>query len=238
MHPRELITTTSLADEIAFRLQAAILDGSYAPGAHLLQDELCERFGVSRTPIREALRKLQALHLVELIPNRGAMVRVPRRDELIDVYVVRAELEGFACELAAGEVDAAIVAELDRAQAEIDDAIARYEAGEIDTEAEAAFNKQVSGSNDQFHGIIHGAAGNQRLRAIIGDLQTFFPKDYVWRAIRSSDEMHALHIDDHRTIREKLAAHDARAARRAMSTHIIRASSLLVAYLDEHNFWK
>ena len=68
--PSEQIVTTSLADEIAFRLQRKILNGDFQPGSRLVQDELCEMFGVSRTPIREALRKLQAQHLVEVIPNR------------------------------------------------------------------------------------------------------------------------------------------------------------------------
>ncbi len=54
MKPVESITLTSLVDEIAFRLETAILEGEFGPGTHLLQDELCARFGVSRTPVREA----------------------------------------------------------------------------------------------------------------------------------------------------------------------------------------
>jgi DNA-binding FadR family transcriptional regulator len=77
---RDKVVATGLADEIAFRLQAAILDGEFPPGTHLQQDELCARFGVSRTPVREALRKLQAQHLVDLVPNKGATVRTPSRN--------------------------------------------------------------------------------------------------------------------------------------------------------------
>jgi hypothetical protein len=90
----ERIVTTSLADEIAFRVQSAILDGLYPPGSRLPQDELCEKFGVSRTPVREALRKLQAKHLVTVVPNKGATVRLLSRKELIDIYDLRSELEG------------------------------------------------------------------------------------------------------------------------------------------------
>ena len=110
----EHIAITSLADEIAFRLQAAILAGEHPPGTHLFQDEICERFGVSRTPVREALRKLQAMHLVVLVPNKGATVRVPGRDELIDVYNVRAELESYACELACVNASPELLAEISR----------------------------------------------------------------------------------------------------------------------------
>ena len=63
---------TSLADEIAFRVESAIVEGLYPPGSRLPQDELCDRFGVSRTPVREALRKLQARNVVVVIPNKGA----------------------------------------------------------------------------------------------------------------------------------------------------------------------
>lgn len=229
---------TSLADEIAFRLQQAILEGAYPPGTHLFQDELCERFGVSRTPIREALRKLQAQHLVVVVPNKGATVRVPSRSDLIDVYVVRSELEGFACELASPNVSESMLAELDSAQSQIDDAVLSLEAGRVGPEAEAAFNAQVTTANGRFHGAIHKAAGNARLLSIIDDLQSFFPKDYVWRAVNSSDEMRVLNVGDHKEIRDALAERDARRARRTMRRHILRASSLLVAYLDEHSFWE
>ena len=123
----EQISITSLADEIAFRLQAAILAGEHPPGTHLFQDEICERFGVSRTPVREALRKLQAKHLVVLVPNKGATVRVPGRAELIDVYNVRAELEGYACELACVNVSDKLLSALDGAQQRVMEAVELYE---------------------------------------------------------------------------------------------------------------
>lgn len=239
MLPLELITTTGLADEIAYRLQAGILEGAYPPGTHLFQDELCERFGVSRTPVREALRKLQAQHLVMLVPNKGATVRVPTRQELIDVYAVRAELEGFACALASSHVTSEVLAALEREQARINQALRELEVGDLrGEEGEAAFNAQLTRANLAFHGVIAAAAANERLRAIIEDLARFFPKDYVWRAIRSADEAHALHVEEHDRIREALAARDARRARREMRTHILHASRLLVAYLDQHSFWK
>src|SRR4051812_34077259 len=84
-----LIQTTSLADEIAFRLESAILSRELLPGTKLGQEELCHRFGVSRTPIREALRKLQAQRLVVMVPNKGATVRLPTRSEIEEVYDLR-----------------------------------------------------------------------------------------------------------------------------------------------------
>src|SRR5882757_3109746 len=110
-----VIETRSLADEIAFRLEAAILARELLPGAKLRQEELCQRFGVSRTPVREALRKLQAQRLVVMVPNRGAAVRLPTRKEVEEVYDLRAELEAFACELACQRAGPETDAELTRA---------------------------------------------------------------------------------------------------------------------------
>lgn len=233
----DAIVTTSLADEIAFRLQTAILDGSYAPGTHLLQDELCVRFGVSRTPVREALRKLQAQHLVVVVPNKGAKVRVPSRAELIEVYEVRAELEGFACELAAKRVDENTLAALDAAQAIIDGAVAELEQRGPGSEGDASFQARFSRGNEDFHGAIHRAAGNRRLQRVIDELQGFFPKDVVWRAIRSSEEVHEVNSAEHRRIRDALEAGNGRRARKEMRAHILHARNLLLDYLDEHGFW-
>src|SRR4051794_27444888 len=116
VRPVETLTPTSLADEIAFRLERGILEGEFPPGTHLFQDELCSRFGVSRTPVREALRKLQAQHLLVLTPNKGATVRVPTRVDLEEIYAVRAELEGFAAELAAAHVTDEMLERLRAAQ--------------------------------------------------------------------------------------------------------------------------
>jgi DNA-binding GntR family transcriptional regulator len=101
------VTATSLADEIAFRLRSDILDGALAPGTRLQQDELCTRFGVSRTPVREALRQLQALNLITLAPSRGATVRAPSRQELLDVYELRARAGAAAREYVQARLGAA-----------------------------------------------------------------------------------------------------------------------------------
>jgi DNA-binding GntR family transcriptional regulator len=232
------VLVSSLADEIAFRIQAGILDGQFPPGTHLQQDELCARFGVSRTPVREALRKLQATNLVDLVPNRGATVRIPTRKELVDVYAVRAELEGYACQLAAPHVDDAFLEELDGMQVEMEQATAELVQGGLRPEGEAAFNTRVTVANVRFHGAIHRLAENARLDRTIEELQTYFPKDYVWRALRDSpEESHVLSVDEHEQIREALAAHDGAGARSAMSAHIEHAGRLLIAYLDRHRFW-
>jgi DNA-binding GntR family transcriptional regulator len=231
------VTATSLADEIGFRLEKAILEGEYRPGTHLLQDDLCERFGVSRTPIREALRKLQAQHLVVLIPNKGATVRIPSQVELQEIYAIRAEIEGFACALAAPNVTDDTIVQLDAAQELIDAAHAAAEAGDMSADEEARVNSQITRGNEEFHAIIHLTAGNKHLQQLCRSYQSFFPKDYVWRAIRFSPDATHLNIQEHREIRAGLVERDPVAARSAMSNHILHGGRLLMDYLAHHGFW-
>ena len=82
----------------------------------LRQEQLSEQFEVSRTPIREALRRLAALGLVSFEPNRGVRVRTLTREELREAFLVRAELESLATELAAPRITDEALAELDAAQ--------------------------------------------------------------------------------------------------------------------------
>src|ERR671923_1499600 len=88
------------ADDIALALEEAIVSGEIPPGSTLRQEHLSEQFQVSRTPVREALRRLAALGLVTFEPNRGVRVRMLSRDELREAFLVRAELESLATEIA------------------------------------------------------------------------------------------------------------------------------------------
>lgn len=221
----------SYADQIARIIEGEILAGRYARGEHLQQDEVCRRFGVSRTPAREALRKLQALNLVELIPNRGARVRVPTLRELEEVYQVRAELEGFAAELAVEAEDPSIVRRLEEAHAALAGVLPAAVAA-LDGSDEGA-GERLRHANDTFHGIIHGAGGNRRLGEMIQELHRYFPKDTVRLAIRTPEAFHALYLDDHAVILEWIASGQGGRARAAMRDHILRSQSMLIAYLRD-----
>ena len=94
------------ADDIALVIEEAIVSGELAPGTVLRQEQLSEQFNVSRTPVREALRRLAALGLVSFVPNRGVRVRTISREELHEAFIVRAELEALATEVAAAKMTA------------------------------------------------------------------------------------------------------------------------------------
>src|SRR6201986_4630403 len=104
------------ADDIALVIEEAIVSGELEPGTVLRQEQLSEQFNVSRTPIREALRRLAALGLVSFVPNRGVRVRTISREELHEAFMVRAELEALATEVAAAKMTPEDLPELREAE--------------------------------------------------------------------------------------------------------------------------
>src|SRR5436853_4251947 len=115
----------ALVDKLASDLQQRVLNGEFPTGTRLRQSALAAEFGVSRTPIREALRKLQAGGLVELQPHRGALVRGLSSREIRQAYEVRAELEALAAELAATRIRHDELDRLNDAQGQFREGLAR-----------------------------------------------------------------------------------------------------------------
>src|SRR6476646_9829089 len=111
-----MATVGTKADDLALALEEAIVSGEIAPGTVLRQEQLSEQYRVSRTPVREALRRLAALGLVSFVPNRGVRVRTLSRDELREAFLVRAELESLATELAVPKITPEGIAALDEAE--------------------------------------------------------------------------------------------------------------------------
>src|SRR5207253_9192851 len=103
-------------DDLALAIEEAIVSGELEPGTVLRQEQLSERFGVSRTPVREALRRLAALGLVSFVPNRGVRVRTLSHEELYEAVRVRAEREPLATEIAATKMTPEALAELGEAE--------------------------------------------------------------------------------------------------------------------------
>ena len=99
-HAPQTITRTSLHLELVERLQSLIINGGLEPGAKVPEKNLCEQFGVSRTPMREALKVLASDGLVDLKPNRGAWVTLVTTSEVEEVFPVLGALEALAGELA------------------------------------------------------------------------------------------------------------------------------------------
>jgi DNA-binding GntR family transcriptional regulator len=119
------IARSSLPEAAAERLRTLIIEGELAPGARLNERELCERLGVSRTPLREAFRMLASDGLLVQLPNRGAQVVSLSREDVRHAFEVMASLEGLSGELAAARVTEADIADLQGLQDEMEQAHAR-----------------------------------------------------------------------------------------------------------------
>lgn len=136
------------ADIIAAELEERIFDGTFGDGDRLDEARLAEHFGVSRTPLREALQRLAKSGLVELIPRRGAFVRQPGPVELIEMFEVMAELEAACGRLAARRISDAALADLRDANVKCETAVAAQDSAGYYAE------------NERFHQIIYAESGN------------------------------------------------------------------------------
>jgi DNA-binding GntR family transcriptional regulator len=226
----------ALVDELAAAIQTRVLNGELETGTWLRQESLAAEFGVSRTPVREALRKLQATGLVEVQPRRGALVRGLNAREIREAYEVRAELEGLAAELAATRVRDAEVRRLRDAQAlfrhSVESLLAwrgRSGADDPPPDAHAEWNR----GNDQFHVAVQEAAGNARLAATLADLHRSFPRDLTWLVLGENTRLLEENVAQHEAILEAIERHDAKAARRRMVEHVRRAGELVTRRFEE-----
>ena len=148
----------SLEEQVTATLEAEILTGTLASGTALTEQSLSVRLGVSRTPIRAALHTLAEEGLINLIPNRGAVVVGVTREDLIDIYKIRMRLEGLASALAAERISREDLATL-RESVEL----AEFYISRNDTE-------HLKELDTQFHAIIYRASGNRMLNKTLSEL--------------------------------------------------------------------
>jgi DNA-binding GntR family transcriptional regulator len=222
-----------LVDRLAGAIQTRVLSGEVPVGSRLRQEALAEEFGVSRTPVREALRKLEATGLVELLPNRGAVVRGPSAREIREAYEVRAELEGLAAELAAGRISDRDLLRLREAQAlfrrSVETLIARRARRPQPWKDESVWVQ----ANDLFHQAILDAAGNERLSDTIADLHRSFPRDLTWAALSQSSRLLGENVEQHEAILEAIERRDPVEARQRMIEHVRSAGELVTLHFEQ-----
>ncbi len=195
-----------LRDVVFNTLRRAILTGELKPGERLMEIHLANRLGVSRTPIREAIRKLELEGLVTMIPRRGAEVAQITEKSLQDVLEVRRALDALCAELACDRITAEGKAALKRACDSFEKAT---ETGDVVTIAEA---------DVALHDIIVQATGNQRLIQLINNLSE---QMYRYRFEYIKDESgHENLVNEHRIIYESIMNGDKEKAAAAARLHI------------------
>ncbi|MCC0054243.1 MAG: GntR family transcriptional regulator [Rhodobiaceae bacterium] len=154
------IARRTLHDELVERLRALVTQGALKPGEKIPERELCERFGVSRTPMREALKVLAADGLVTLTPNRGATVTQLTIEDLEDVFPVMGALEALAGEIACRNITSR---EIDRVRDLHERMVRHWQAGEL---------QPYFRCNQQIHEAILNATRNATLQATYRSLST------------------------------------------------------------------
>ena len=221
----------SLVDDLAGEIQLRIMSGAIPVGLRLRQETLAAEFGVSRTPVREALRQLQARGVIELIPRRGAVVRWPTARDVREAYQVRAELEGLAAELAASWIRHDQLGRLREAENLFRRSV--KELAKPGTRQQGDAHDEVwFQANSLFHDVVQEAAANERLRTAISDLHRSFPRNLTWAALRENVRLLDENIEQHQRIRESIESGDGELARREMRDHVHRSGELVVDWFE------
>ncbi|MFA5565938.1 MAG: GntR family transcriptional regulator [Acidimicrobiia bacterium] len=205
------------------RIRQAIVEGELSPGQRLVEQRLVEQFeAASRTPVREALRRLEAEGLIEAEPNKGARVRSLSMAEIDDLYELRARLEGYAAALAAARASEEQIAELDRS--------IELFAEAINSELDLSAIRKLNTANQTFHYTIVEAANHARLGQL---LSRAVDVPLVFKAFqRFSPEQVERSFLFHQLIRDAVAAGEAARAERLTQEHILQGRDVLLGYLD------
>lgn len=206
-----------LRERIHDRLRNAILTGELAAGTPVIEAEIATRLGASRTPVREALRRLEAEGLLEPRGLRGTIVRELRDDEVACVFEIREALESLAARRAARTIRPA---HLERLRGYLDgmrDA--------IDDPAE------MERHDTAFHDLILAAANGDRLKRILTELREELIA-YRFLSLGDLERRHAT-IEEHQGILDALRAHDEGAAGERTAAHIANARAAVLRLAEE-----
>jgi len=221
------------ADDIARVLEDEIVSGSIEPETVLRQEQLSERFEVSRTPVREALRRLAALGLVSFEPNRGVRVRAISPVELREAYLVRAELEALATEVATPRMTPDDLAQLDAAEQRFSELTLdlRGQAQRGEARSSGLFVEWMQ-ANYAFHDVIYAVAELPLVERLAKGARRTFIGDRIWSARSELDPLYAKNDLQHRAIREAIAAGSPRAARVLAREHVLSSGRLIEQVLE------
>ncbi len=196
-------------------LLADVFEGRLAAGQHLVTQDLAERFAVSHTPIREALVALAGIGIIDLVPNRGAIVRPVTSKDVREIAQVRRVLECEATRRACGRTD---LGELESLAADLRKLVKAAARGG------SRFIEEARAVDSRLHDLVAASCGNDFLAAELSRLKILFRafRDVAWAYVTARNDYRRLgdEAQEHLAIVEALLASDAKEAARAMSRHI------------------
>ncbi|MBQ7841557.1 MAG: GntR family transcriptional regulator [Lachnospiraceae bacterium] len=208
-----------LRDVVFNTLRQSILTGELKPGERLMEIHLADKLGVSRTPIREAIRKLELEGLVTMIPRRGAEVAQITEKSLRDVLEVRRALDALAAELACERITEEKLEQL------------RAACDNFEAETRKGNANQVALADVAFHDIILEASGNDKLVQMISN---FSQQMYRYRLEYVKDEgNYEQLIQEHRVIYESILKRDKAVAAGAMKVHIDNQEKAVIRMISQ-----
>lgn len=210
----------SLADQARDRIRAAILEGKLKPGEKITIEKIAEELGISRTPVREALKALEMDSMVRLMPHKGAVVEPFAWQEIHHRYAIRAMLEGYAAELACEAGDEALITALEKNCERLEKVLANPQA-----KAKAKVRQLVE-LNAEFHGLIRNGSHSPTLVRLIDSLrQPSAFSEFFW----GISEYRDMSVAHHREITAAFRARDSKRARRLTEQHLIASGEKITA---------
>jgi DNA-binding GntR family transcriptional regulator len=215
---RAKIVRRPLGEQVTDFLRRLVVEGEFSPGERLVEEHLARRIGTSRTPIREALHRLEQEGLVERRRTGGYRVRPISAQEVEEVSGVRAALESYAVELAAGRLGPE---HLERLECNVADFAAALERGD---------RKALVKLNTDFHQMLYDLAGSQLLTRLISDLAEALRRFRV--ALLSDPAMAARSLADHRAMLEALRAGRTGEAVEACRSHVLSGGRWILEHLE------
>lgn len=193
-------------------LRAGIIEGTYPPGSRVTEQEIALASGVSRTPVREAMGKLQAEGLLQVLPHQGAVVRTWSDSDAEEIFELRALVESYVVQRAAERASSEELAELRRAAEEQYAEVCSRKAG---------YMERIADVNDRFHKLLQNAARSERLKTI---LATLAEAPLVFETFRDySEEELQRSARHHLEIVEALECGDQTWAASVMRSHVLAA---------------
>jgi len=211
----------TLRDVVFKSIRDAILSGSLKSGERLMEKDLAERLGVSRTPIREALRKLEIEGFIEMIPRKGAVVKEVTGKEIGDVLEIRAALEALAAKIACSKMDSC---DKDKLVEKKEEFVLAAKENNVD---------EMAAKDVEFHELIYSATDNEKLIQIINNLRE---QIYRYRVIYLYDKNYIQNIiEEHEEITKAIIDGDEHLAEELSSSHIHKQQKAIVSSLKKEN---
>ena len=214
LEPINLDTYQPLREVICESLRNAIKNGKLKPGERLMEVQLAEELGISRTPVREAIRKLEQEGYVIMLPRRGTYVSSVSVHDVQEIFEIRTALESLSTGLAARRIENEELEQLQKLLAAIEGYIDKHD---IDN---------IVKTDIEFHDLLYKVSRNERLSGIISNLKEQLSR---FRTLSMSYPGRLKEtLEEHREMVEAIASGDVEAAREAAERHMVRAEETLL----------